>query len=198
MCTSIQSTYRSNVSSQLQIRMAHVYVRLTIQPCISGSLTIGDTPRAAIAGTASCIAPSNQAPFIISNNENYFPGANGSWEYSPSMLPCSQSTSTQSHPDRARMRDTFAPGIICHMPMLCLPWAKAVLSRLDACMVFILRSCGVIRVCVTVADILGRAVRGPRRALETAMFIEGCGREEEEGNGAEKGERRQWEATFFK
>lgn len=49
------------------------------------------------------------------------------------MLPCSQSTMTQSTPDRARRRETFAPGSICHMPMDWRPWANAVLRRLDAC-----------------------------------------------------------------
>lgn len=34
------------------------YIRLIIHPCMSGTLTMGLTPQAAIAGTASCIAAS--------------------------------------------------------------------------------------------------------------------------------------------
>lgn len=36
--------------------------------------------------------------------------------YIPSILPCSQSTSTQSTPVRARVRETLEPGIICQHP----------------------------------------------------------------------------------
>jgi hypothetical protein len=36
--------------------------------------------------------------------------------YIPSILPCSQSTTTQSTPVRARVRDTLEPGIICQHP----------------------------------------------------------------------------------
>ena len=35
----------------------------------------------------------------------------------PSILPCSQSTMTQSTPDRARILEMLAPGSICHKPM---------------------------------------------------------------------------------
>lgn len=35
----------------------------------------------------------------------------------PSIFPCSQSTITQSTPERARIREIFAPGSICHTPM---------------------------------------------------------------------------------
>lgn len=51
----------------------------------------------------------------------------------PSKLPCSQSTNTQSTPDLASSRDTFAPGIICHAPNEVRPWFSAVLNRLEAC-----------------------------------------------------------------
>lgn len=55
-------------------------------------------------------------------------------ELLPSMLPCSQSTRTQSTPDLASMRDTFAPGIICQAPNAFLPSRRAVRSLLDCCM----------------------------------------------------------------
>lgn len=38
--------------------------------------------------------------------------------YSPSMLPCSQSTMIQSTPVLASIRETLLPGIICQQPIL--------------------------------------------------------------------------------
>jgi hypothetical protein len=50
----------------------------------------------------------------------------------PSILPCSQSTITQSGPDLARALETLAPGNICHRPMAGrVASAKTCLSRLD-------------------------------------------------------------------
>lgn len=48
----------------------------------------------------------------------------------PSMLPCSQSTQIQSAPVLASIRDTLAPGIICHKPKVCRPALKAALILL--------------------------------------------------------------------
>lgn len=55
-------------------------------------------------------------------------------ELLPSMLPCSQSISTQSTPDLASTRDTFAPGSICQAPNAFFPSSSDVRSLLDACM----------------------------------------------------------------
>jgi hypothetical protein len=50
----------------------------------------------------------------------------------PSILPCSQSTMTQSGPDLARTLETLAPGSICQRPMAGrLASAKTCFSRLD-------------------------------------------------------------------
>ena len=50
----------------------------------------------------------------------------------PSILPCSQSTMTQSAPDLARTLETLAPGSICQNPMAGrLASAKTCLSRFD-------------------------------------------------------------------
>jgi hypothetical protein len=50
----------------------------------------------------------------------------------PSILPCSQSTITQSGPDLARTLETLAPGSICQRPMAGrVASAKTCFSRLD-------------------------------------------------------------------
>lgn len=94
---------------------------------MSGNLTIGDTPNAAMAGTASCIAPSKSSSALLLHNINQ--------ESPPSKFPCSQSTKTQSTPDRASTRDMFAPGSICQAPRDFLPSLSAVRNRFDACIV---------------------------------------------------------------
>jgi hypothetical protein len=54
---------------------------------------------------------------------------------SPSIFPCSQSTTTQSTPVLARLRLTFAPGIICQHPIEGpLPSSKATLNLFAAFM----------------------------------------------------------------
>lgn len=74
---------------------------------------MGETPQAAMAGTASCMAAS-------------------------SMFPCSQSTMIQSGFALARALDTLAPGIICQIPKLGPSLsAKAARSLLDFCIAVI-------------------------------------------------------------
>lgn len=51
------------------------------------------------------------------------------------MFPCSQSTRTQSTPDRANSLDIFDPGSICQAPKDCLPSRNEVLRRFAACSV---------------------------------------------------------------
>ncbi|KAF4510577.1 hypothetical protein G6O67_002454 [Ophiocordyceps sinensis] len=53
----VQGTWPSP-SAQPQNAAARSGLRLTIHDCTSGTLTSGETPRAAMAGTASCMAPS--------------------------------------------------------------------------------------------------------------------------------------------
>lgn len=73
----------------------------------SGILMIGETPHAAMAGTASCIAAS--APHVNSQTLQLACGD------APSMLPCSQSTMIQSGFALASALDTLAPGNICYL-----------------------------------------------------------------------------------
>lgn len=94
---------------------------------MSGNLTIGDTPNAAMAGTASCMAPSKDSSAALLHSLDQEPP--------PSKFPCSQSTRTQSTPDRANTRDMFAPGSICQAPIDFLPSLSAVRNRFDACIV---------------------------------------------------------------
>lgn len=50
----------------------------------------------------------------------------------PSIFPCSQSTSTQSGPDLAKILEILAPGSICQRPMAGpLASAKTCFNRLD-------------------------------------------------------------------
>lgn len=90
------------------------------------------------------------------------------------MFPCSQSTNTQSTPDRARVLDTFAPGIICQQPIAApFPSFKAVCSLLAACMVEGMVSALVVVRAVT-GECLGKEARascgrGRRRASSVCM-----------------------------
>ena len=111
--------------------------------------TSGETPRAAIAGTASCIAasatrckPTYVLPLGIEHlktlrrfyrSPSYRPNFHAvkqthcqllrylSLSHATSIAgvvgPTSQSTMTQSTPDRARALEILAPGSICHNPM---------------------------------------------------------------------------------
>lgn len=76
---------------------------------------MGDTPQAAIAGTASCMAASGH---LVSMQQS-FALSKLSLSHGrsvPSILPCSQSTMIQSGLALARALDMLAPGNICQMP----------------------------------------------------------------------------------
>lgn len=53
----------------------------------------------------------------------------------PSMLPCSQSTRTQSYPALARVRDMLLPGSNCHTPNASPPLSRTDLTRFVPCIV---------------------------------------------------------------
>lgn len=87
-------------------------LRFIIQCWRSGIRTMGDTPRAAMAGTASCMAASGGC---LSDANRHTSGS--AWVSLPSIFPCSQSTMTHSAPALARILETLDPGIICQTPM---------------------------------------------------------------------------------
>ncbi len=96
-----------------------------------------------MAGTASCIAASTVAPLaslvcLHRGEKDVGPrgrppfGHIGLPPYPPSILPCSQSTMTQSAPDLARTLEMLGPGSICQNPMAGrLASAKTCFSLLD-------------------------------------------------------------------
>jgi hypothetical protein len=55
---------------------------------------------------------------------------------------------TQSTPVLARILDTFGLGSICHIPIDCLPSLKAVLRRLEACIVVMVLFCVAALLCL--------------------------------------------------
>ena len=81
----------------------------TIHASFAGIRTIGETPHAAIAATASCI-------------------------WLSAMLPCSPSTHIQSTPDRAIAREWLVPGSICQPPKVGPPALRTLYRREPACM----------------------------------------------------------------
>jgi hypothetical protein len=91
---------------------------------------MGDAPRAAIAGTASCMAASGKSYSLLNLEKR------GSVSISvPSILPCSRSTMTQSTPVLARIRETLEPGSICQAPIAGrLPSRKTLASLLERSM----------------------------------------------------------------
>lgn len=108
---------------------------------------MGLAPQEAIAATDSCICASvskklQTSQYRVSNDvegqtdrprasSKAFGESKGRKGQAPAMLPCSQSTHTQSKPALAMNRDRFAPGNICHAPNEAPePDARAFCSRL--------------------------------------------------------------------
>ena len=111
--------------------------RFTIQPSLAATLTIGLTPHAAMAATASCIAPS--APHVSGGCHI---AAGRPSKRLPSMFPCSVSTQIQSNPHRATVLAWLLPGSICHAPKV-RPEEdrRAFWIRLAACISVVFRFC---------------------------------------------------------
>lgn len=106
--TSVERPYTMvSVSHSLEVSNGHSL--LIIHDWKSGVLTIGDTPQAAMAGIASCMAASGirqKLPFSMKAKLDDI----------PSILPCSQSTHIQSGFDLANALETLVPGNICQIP----------------------------------------------------------------------------------
>lgn len=104
MCASVEHSWkRVSVCRYFGSLMSSPDSLLIIHDWMSGILTMGETPYAAMTGTSSCMAASS------SSVRTYLP--TDEFRHSiPSILPCSQSTQIQSGLALARTLETLVPG----------------------------------------------------------------------------------------
>ena len=65
MLTHLQNLTPLKDGQTLAVKLFVIDLRLTIQPSLAAILTIGLTPQAAIAATASCMAPSIRSQHLL-------------------------------------------------------------------------------------------------------------------------------------